>query len=396
MSRLWLMLLLIPILVCATPSYRVKERAEERAAKKAEQRQLKSYIEELKQREYEVVGEFFIKKDHQGSINIEPPGRCYLPISMESYRQYGENWDKDPFYQKAYPYCKGKWEILAVVPIGTKFRIVDLQEKEFAWNYWNVYVQLDLPSFEKPVHANFIFAGWTGEDYRNITPWPAYAKEVGAPDKPPLEGKVVGERYYAPNNMFSCQFNAIGEEKYKAGDAFLDKKAIATMFPDQAGDGDWGIVSAIFADSAGNYKRADIYDLGWEQLDEKALKEAFEACGIETLEMFEEAKGIERLSEEMIGDDMFFVALSIKNTGLLKGFYGRDMPLTRGYLVFQHDDKLILLVNQRVTLTGKSQPPGQHEEDLKNELLEFKKTFEFDLVPAIGCVEKADTTEVSH
>ncbi|MBS0621362.1 MAG: hypothetical protein JSR80_00155 [Verrucomicrobia bacterium] len=175
----------------------------------------------------------------------------------------------------------------------------------------------------------------------------------------------------------------------------MDKKAIATMFPDQAGDGGWGIVQAIFSDSLGNYKRADVFDLGWEKLDGKVLKEVFEAYGIETLKMFEEAKGIERLSEEMIGDDMFFVALSIKNTGLLKGFYGRDMPSTRGYLVFQHDNKLILLVNQRVTLTGKSQAPGQHEEDLKNELLNFKKTFAFDLLPPIACTEKGTMTEAN-
>ncbi|MBS0622195.1 MAG: hypothetical protein JSR80_04465 [Verrucomicrobia bacterium] len=381
MSRWWWMILLVPILVCATPSYRVKERAKERAAKKAEKQQLTSYIEELKQREYEVVGEFFIKKDHQGSIAIEPPGMCYLPISMESYRQYGEDWDKDPLYQEEYPCGKGNYKILAVVPIGTKFRIVDLQEKEFIWKYWNIYVQLDLPSFAKSFPANDIFH-WLGGDYHNIKPLPAYVKEVGVPDKPPLAGKVVEGRYYAPNNMFSCQFNALGEEKYKAGDEFLDKKAVATMFPDQAGDGDWGIVSAIFFDAVGNYKRADVFDLGWEKLDGKVLKEAFEAFGIEALEAFEEAKGIERLSEEMIGDEMFFVALSIKNTGLLKEFYGRDMPSTRGYLVFQDGDKLILLVNQRVTLTGKSQAPGQHEEDLKNELLNFKKTFEFDLVPA--------------
>ena len=120
-------------------------------------------------------------------------------------------------------------------------------------------------------------------------------------------------------------------------------------------------------------------------LDEKALKDAFEGFGIGILKTVDNAQGIEVLKEEMMVGNMFFAAISVEKMSVL------SVPSTRGYLVFQDKDKLVLLSNQEVTLPGQKHTPKKHIEKLKNDILEFKKTFEFGPIP-YPPTEKAENT----
>ena len=66
------------------------------------------------------------------------------------------------------------------------------------------------------------------------------------------------------------------------------------------------------------------------------------------------------------------------------------MSSTRGHLIFQDKDKLVVLSNQKVTLPGQKHTPKKHVEKLKADILEFRKTFEFGSIPTFPTTEKAE------
>ncbi|MBS0622671.1 MAG: hypothetical protein JSR80_06920 [Verrucomicrobia bacterium] len=79
----------------------------------------------------------------------------------------------------------------------------------------------------------------------------------------------------------------------------------------------------------------------------------------------------------MIGDTTLFVLISIERTGLFKQIWGEYVPSTRGYLLFQEHDKLVILSQIEPTMPGERHTPGKHKEKLKSELLKFRETFDF-------------------
>ncbi len=195
---------------------------------------------------------------------------------------------------------------------------------------------------------------------------------------PPLQGKIIDGRYYAPKNVFSCRAYDFREGAYTAQDGLLEQAACV------------GFYNAV-----ADFKKAEVLFMpGIEKktLDEKALKDAFEGFGIGILKTVDNAQGIEVLKEEMMAGNMFFAAISVEKMSVLKASNGRYMSSTRGYLIFQDKDKLVVLSNQEVTLPGKKHTPKKHVEKLKNDILEFRKTFEFGLIPISPTTEKAEIT----
>ena len=184
---------------------------------------------------------------------------------------------------------------------------------------------------------------------------------------PPLQGKISEGRYHAPQGVFSCQAYDFGEGSYTAQDGLLEQAACV------------GFYNAL-----ADFKKAEILLLpGLEKKtsDEKKLKSVFESFGLGILRTVDNAQGIEILKEEMLGDDMFFAAISVQKMSVLESPNGQRLPATRGYLIFQDKDKLAVLSNQLVTLSGQRHEPKKHIEKLKREILEFRKTFEFGAIP---------------
>ncbi|MGH2611744.1 MAG: hypothetical protein ACRDFB_01690, partial [Rhabdochlamydiaceae bacterium] len=147
-----------------------------------------------------------------------------------------------------------------------------------------------------------------------------------------LQGKILNGRYYAPKNVFSCQADDFGEGAYLAQDGLLEQAACV------------GFYSSI-----ANFKKAEVMfmpGLEKKSLERKALKDAFDGFGIGILKTVDNAQGIEVLTEEMVGDTLFFSAISVEKMSVLKAPNGKYMSSTRGYLVFQDKDKLIVLSNQ--------------------------------------------------
>ncbi len=183
----------------------------------------------------------------------------------------------------------------------------------------------------------------------------------------PLEGKIVDGRYYAPKNVFSCQAYDFGEGAYTSQDILMECAACVGFY-----------------DVTANFKRAEVLFTPWlgkGNLNEEALKDIFDKFAIGILKTVDKAQGIEILQEEMIEDNMLFVAISIDKMSVLKTPGGRHLCSTRGYLMFQDSDKLIVLSNQEVTLLGQKHIPKKHIENLKKDILEFRKTFEFGFIP---------------
>ncbi|MBS0622580.1 MAG: hypothetical protein JSR80_06445 [Verrucomicrobia bacterium] len=143
----------------------------------SESRAQKAHIKELKSREYEATQEVFIVKYDDGTVSLETPGNSsVVPISVESYRKYGKKWATDPLYRKNQMFESYKTEVLAIVPVGTRFRITKLKEEPFIIPYWEICVQIDLPSLNKDkVHANSLFED---ENLSQIRPKERYAREV--------------------------------------------------------------------------------------------------------------------------------------------------------------------------------------------------------------------------
>jgi hypothetical protein len=184
---------------------------------------------------------------------------------------------------------------------------------------------------------------------------------------PPLQGKITEARYHAPRDVFSCQAYDFGEGNYTAQDGLLEQAACV------------GFYNAL-----SDFKKAEILffpGLEKKTWGEKELKGAFERFGIGILKSVDTAQGINVLKEEMLGDNMFFAAISVEKMSVLKSPNGQHVPSTRGYLIFQDKDKLAVLSNQLVTLPGQRHEPKKHVERLKREILEFRKTFEFGAIP---------------
>ena len=191
----------------------------------------------------------------------------------------------------------------------------------------------------------------------------------------PLQGKIINNRYYAPKNVFSCQADNFGESQYIAQ------------------DGLWNAAACVgFYNGKACFKKAEVIfmrDLEKTYADKSDLQDVFKHMGIGILEAVDNAQGIEILKEEMVGNNMLFVAISIEKMSVLRTPDGQYMSSTRGYLIFQEKDKLVLLSNQEPTLLGQEHTPKKHIEKLKNSILEFRKTFEFGSTPALA-TEKID------
>lgn len=186
----------------------------------------------------------------------------------------------------------------------------------------------------------------------------------------PLDGKILNGRYYAPQNVFSCQAEDFGSGKYIAQDGLLEQAACVGFYG-----------------PTGTSKKAEVMFLpGLEKkaLDGKALKDAFDCFGIGILKTVDNAQGIEVLREEMI-EGMFFASIFIEKMAVLKTHDEKYISSTRGYLIFQDKDKLIVLSNQTAILPGQKHTAKQHIEKLKQNILDFRKTFEFGSIPA-SCI----------
>ncbi len=189
----------------------------------------------------------------------------------------------------------------------------------------------------------------------------------------PLQGKILNGRYYAPENVFSCQADDFGEGKYIAQDVLMEHGACVGFY-----------------DLAAHFKKAEVFFfpiLAEFKLDKTALRDGFDGMGIGILKSVDDAKGIIILKEEMVDDNMLFVAISIDKMSVLKGPDGKHLPSTRGHLIFQENDKLVLLSNQEITPLGQKHTPKKHIENLRKDLLKFRATFEFGSIPAVSAVK---------
>lgn len=190
--------------------------------------------------------------------------------------------------------------------------------------------------------------------------------EVFSPDNPmPLKGEIINGRYYSQNNFFSCEAVDFGQEKYISQDST---------------DDDFACVA--FYDKDANFRQAEVIALSGadkKKYDKGRLRDFFNRLGIGILEKVDYAKGIEILKEEMIGEDMLFVAVSVKKTAVLRSENGEFLSATRGYLVLLENEKMALLCSQRVTPPGGVHTPRKHIEKLKSEVLSFRRSFDFNL-----------------
>ncbi len=184
---------------------------------------------------------------------------------------------------------------------------------------------------------------------------------------PPPKGKIEDNRYYAPKNVFSCRAEDFGEGKYNHEELLNEAAACVG-----------------FHSTSGKSKLAEILffpGLEEKEIDEKTLKDIFEICAIDRLKNLYSAKGIVILQEEMIEDNMLFVAVAIEEMSVIRGPKGEYLPSTKGYLAFKEEDKIVLLSNQETTFRGQKHLNEQHIEKLKQDILDFRKTFEFGPIP---------------
>jgi hypothetical protein len=135
----------------------------------------------------------------------------------------------------------------------------------------------------------------------------------------PLQGKIVRGRYYAPKNVFSCQADDFGQGAYLAQDVLLEQAA-----------------SVAFYSPIASFKNVEVLfmpGLEKKSLEREALKDAFDVVGIGILKTVDNAQGIEILTEEMVGNALFFSAISVEKMSVLKARNGEYMSSTRGYSV---------------------------------------------------------------
>jgi len=180
---------------------------------------------------------------------------------------------------------------------------------------------------------------------------------------PPLQGKIVEGRYYSPRHGFSFAADNFGQDTYVAQDGATDE---------------WAAVG--FYSQHGNFKRVEVVVVPKFKeliLDEADLRRGFESFGVNILRKVDHAEGIEILHEEMLGEDTFFVAISVDRMSVLR-FRDRHIPSTRGYLLFQEGNRLVVLCHQIVTLPWEQHTPKHHISKLKEGVLDFRKTFIFE------------------
>ncbi|HAB98198.1 MAG TPA: hypothetical protein DCE71_00015, partial [Parachlamydiales bacterium] len=146
-----------------------------------------------------------------------------------------------------------------------------------------------------------------------------------------------------------------------------------------------GFVAGVaFFSPVFDFKKAEITCLpGLKKgaFGKKELQKAFEDFGISVLEFIDDAEGVKVLKAEMLEDGSFFGVISIDKMCVLVSEKEQHFSSTRGYLIFQDNDKLVMLSNQLVTCVGKKHEPERHLEKLKQEILEFRNTFEFGAIP---------------
>ena len=175
----------------------------------------------------------------------------------------------------------------------------------------------------------------------------------------PLVGKIIDGRYYSSEGIFSCKAYDFGENKLLSQDHHVELS-----------HGSYNVVG--FYNSKGNFKKAEVVVVAddMKHSDEKALKKAFNHFGTGTLKLIDNAQGIEILKEEMITDKILFVAISVEKMLALN----IHSPCAMGYLVFQEENKLVLLSNKEIKIPQKMKINDMIE-NLKKDLLEFKDTF---------------------
>jgi|GEM_PF-6906809 hypothetical protein len=179
-----------------------------------------------------------------------------------------------------------------------------------------------------------------------------------------LFGKLNSGRYFSSGEVFSCSAVDFGRGKYVMQD-FSDEHAICVAFYNGAGS----FVKAEILIIPGIKNRA---------LGKDDFKGVFDDFAMGILKTVDHAKDVVILKEEMLGaEHALFMAVSVRKMTFLKSSCGKYMPATRGYLVYQENDKFVILSNQIPTLPGQKHIPRNHLPKLKEELLEFKKTCEF-------------------
>jgi len=193
-----------------------------------------------------------------------------------------------------------------------------------------------------------------------------------------LHGEIINGRYHSPKNVFSCQADKFGNSQYISQDILEDDLACVAFY-----------------DTVSNYKKAEILLLpGLEErnLDRKDLKKIFDLFAINILKTVDNAIGLEVLSEELLENNLLFLAISIGKMSVLKNSNGKYPSATRGYVVFQDKDKVVLLSIQQITPYAQNHNPKKHIGSLKKGVLEFKKTFEFGPIPK-SSIEKITKTQ---
>lgn len=194
----------------------------------------------------------------------------------------------------------------------------------------------------------------------------ATKKYFSPEEENPINGKIIAGRYYAPENIFSCEADDFGQGKYISQDVVDNSFAVVAFY-----------------NSTGDFKKAEIlnipapskqgFDLKWH------LMRAFDDLGIGVLKKVDNAQGIAILQEEMIEDNALFVAISVEKNSFLKTAEGRYLPATRGYLIFYEKNRLVVLSNQHATIS-ENHMPEKHIENLRRDILNFRKTFEFNSI----------------
>ncbi len=179
-----------------------------------------------------------------------------------------------------------------------------------------------------------------------------------------LQGKILDNRYYAPKNVFSCQADDYGIGKYISQDVLTDQYAIVGFYSRE-----------------GHFKKAEVVFLPGLEATEKLLKKIFDDFAIDILEKVDHAEGIEILQHEMQKDNLLFTAISIPKMSVLTDSYGNSLSSTRSYLTFIERDMVVLLSNQYVTPFNEKHDPQIHIKNLKQDILDFRKTFEFGATP---------------
>lgn len=177
----------------------------------------------------------------------------------------------------------------------------------------------------------------------------------------PLKGNIIEGRYFSPKQFFSCKAFDFGHGYYTAQDLLNNDVAIVAFY-----------------DCSGSFKKIEIFN--FPQIKDKTfnLKMAFETFGISILKEVDHAEGIEILKEESNIEEGLFVVISIKKMSVLKSENGKNIEAVRGYLIYQENEKLIMISNQIISSSQEKHILQNNIEELKNGVLEFRKSLKFD------------------